>query len=436
MARFHRRPFGGRSLRAFAYSPFRVLWAASLISFISFFMILIARGWLLQRETGDPLQVTGINAVAMLPMMVFSGWGGVLADRFSRRLVLFGGEMLNFFILGIQTFLLFLGVHAVWPVYLLALANGAVFALYHPARNAMVPNLVSPRDTTSAVVLFTTIFSLSQIIGPGLAGYVIKWSDMSVTFLVATLLVVPAGAMALWLPSGASNQRPASQPGGVWKATMEGIDYIKTRPLLVGLTLLGLVGTLFALPYNSILAVFADDILKAGPDGLGLLGVAAGLGGIFGVVTVAFFSGHRQLKMLLLGGGVALGLAILFFALSTMFLLSLVLVGVVGFMMQLFLTSNMALLQIASPDYIRGRVIGIRLSVMGTGPVGMILLGVLARLIEPTYSLAIFGGITAGLVVVVALVTPALRRAEHHVLQDAAPAPRQPVAEAVEGNDD
>ena len=130
MADFGRGSTSAGPLRAFSYTPFQVLWAASLISFISFFMILIARGWLLQEETGDPFQVTAINAVAMIPMMFFSSWGGVLADRFSRRGVLVAGEALNFVILGIQTLLLFVGVHSVWPVYVLALANGTVFALY------------------------------------------------------------------------------------------------------------------------------------------------------------------------------------------------------------------------------------------------------------------------------------------------------------------
>ena len=430
--RFRGHTFGGRPMRAFTYTPFRILWAASLISFISFFMVLTARGWLLQRETGDPFQVTAIHAVAMLPMLLLSGWGGVLADRFTRRTVVVMGETLNFFIMGIQTILLFMGVQDVWPVYVLALANGSVFALYHPARNAMVPNVVKPRDISSAVILFTTIFALSQIIGPGMAGYLIKWTGESVAFLVATLLIVPAGAMALRLPSGSSNQRSAAPPGGTWKSIMEGMQYIRVRPLFIGLTLLGLVGTLFALPYNSILPVFADDILNAGPQGLGLLGVAAGVGGIFGVINVAFFSGHRQLKFLLLVGGVVLGLAILFFALSTVFALSLAMVAIVGFMMQLFLTSNMALLQIASPDYIRGRVIGIRLIVMGMGPFGVILLGTGAQFIDPAYSLALFGGLTAGLVLLVAVAIPALRQAEQHMLQDLAPPPQRATVEALE----
>ena len=100
--------------------------------------------------------------------------------------------------------------------------------------------------------------------------------------------------------------------------------------------------------------------------------------------------------------------------------------------MQLFLTSNIALLQIASPDYIRGRVIGIRLIVMGMGPFGVILLGTGAQFIDPAYSLALFGGLTAGLVLLVAAAIPALRRAEHHVMQDTEPSTQSAPVEALE----
>ena len=430
--RTRRHTLGARPLRAFSYPQFRLLWAASLISFISFFMILIARGWLILQLTDSPFQVTAVNAISMLPMMLFSGWGGVIADRFNRRTVLVAGETFNFLVIGVHTVLLFADVIEVWQVYALALANGAVFAFYHPARNAMVPNVVRPRDIASAVSLFTTIFSGSQLIGPALAGYVIEWWGMSMTFLIATLFVVPAGIMALWLPGSDSNQRQVRQ--STWKSIMEGMDYIRVRPLLMGLTLLGLVGTVFALPYNSILPVFADDVLHAGADGLGLLGAGAGVGGLLGAFTVAFFSGYRQLKFLLIGGGVTLGLMILLFSLSEMFLLSLGLVTIVGFAMTLFLTSNMAMLQLASPDYIRGRVIGIRLIIMGMGPIGMLLLGAGAELVAPSYSLALFGALTMALILLVVAGIPALRQAENFVHQDAPQTHQTAPVEAVEGD--
>jgi MFS family permease len=217
---------------------------------------------------------------------------------------------------------------------------------------------------------------------------------------------------------------------------MEGMEYIRVRPLLMGLTLLGLVGTLFALPYNSILPVFADSILDAGAAGLGLLGAGAGVGGLLGAFTVAFFSGYRQLKYLLIVGGITLGLMILLFSLSTVFLISLGLVTIVGFSMTLFLTSNMALLQLASPDYIRGRVIGIRLIIMGMGPIGMILLGVGAEWVSPAYSLALFGALTAGLILMAVAGIPALRQAENFVHQESPQAPQMAPVEVLEGDDD
>ena len=436
MARSSSRSGGPRPLRAFTYAQFRLLWAASLVSFISFFMILIARGWLILKLTDSPFEVTAVNAISMLPMLLFSGWGGVIADRFNRRSVIIVGELFNFLILGVHTILLFADVIEVWQVYALALANGSIFALYHPARNAMVANVVAPRDIASAVALFTTIFSGSQLIGPALAGFVIEWWGMSMTFLIASLFVVPAGVMALWLPRSTEDQRQVRPPGGTWKSIMEGMEYIRVRPLLMGLTLLGLVGTLFALPYNSILPVFADSILDAGAAGLGLLGAGAGVGGLLGAFTVAFFSGYRQLKYLLIVGGVTLGLMILLFSLSTVFLLSLGLVTIVGFSMTLFLTSNMALLQLASPDYIRGRVIGIRLIIMGMGPIGMILLGVGAEWVSPAYSLALFGALTAGLILMAVAGIPALRQAEKFVHQESPQAPQMAPVEVLEGDDD
>jgi len=410
---------GSRPLRAFTYGQFRLLWAASLISFISFFMILIGRGWLILKLTDSPFQVTAVNAVSMAPMMLFAGWGGVIADRMNRRTIVVVGEVFSFSFLIIHTILLFADRIEVWQVYVLGLANGIVFALYHPARNAMVANVVAHRDMASAVSLFTTIFSGSQLIGPALAGFVIRFWGMDVTFLIASLLLLPAAAFVLLLPNaGTASQAQARSIGSTWTAISEGINYIRGRPLLVGLTLLGLVGTLFALPYNTILPVFADDILDAGPDGLGLLGAAAGVGGILGSFVVAFFSGYGQLKKLLLFGGLGLGLVILLFALSTILWLSLVLVAAVGFTMQLYLTSNMALLQIACPDYIRGRVIGIRLIIMGMGPIGMILLGIGAQLVDPAYTLAAMGALTTVLIGLVVLVIPALRQAEELVQED------------------
>ena len=115
-----------------------------------------------------------------------------------------------------------------------------------------------------------------------------------------------------------------------------------------------------------------------------------------------------------------MGLAIVLFALSTVFVLSLVLVSLVGFMLHIFLTSNVALVQIACPDYIRGRVMGIRMIVMGVGPVGMVLLGAGAELLSPATSMALMGALGVVLTIAIGLAMPALREAEVAVEEEAA----------------
>ena len=410
-----------RSLRAFGYGDFRLLWLASLVSLVSFFMVLIARGWLVLERTDSAFLVTAISAISMVPMFFFSAFGGVIADRLNRRTVLILGEVANFVILLVQGLLLVANLLETWHLFALALLNGTAFSLMHPARSALVPNVVGPRDITSGVVMYSTIFSASQLIGPAMAGYIIHLTSMSVTFLVPAFLLVPA--VALILPIRVSPSVVATGQGGavsVIGTLIEGWLYVWHRQVFLGLMLLGLVGTFFGIPYNSLLPVFARDVLDVGADGLGLLAALAGVGGIVGGFTIAFFSSSRQLKYLVFIGGIGLGLAIVLFAISTVFVLSLVLVSLVGFMLHVFLTSNVALVQIACPDYIRGRVMGIRMIVMGVGPLGMVLLGAGAELLNPATSMALMGALGVVLTVAIGLAMPALRGAEVAVAEEAA----------------
>lgn len=409
------------SLRALAYRDFRYLWLASLVSLVSFFMVLIARGWLVLERTDSAFLVTAVSAISMVPMFFFSAFGGAIADRLNRRTILILGELANFVILLVQGLLLVANLLETWHLFALALLNGIAFSLMHPARSALVPNVVGPGEITSGVVLYSTIFSVSQLIGPALAGYIIHLTSMSITFLVPAFLLVPA--VALVMPLRVSQARVGAgqnTSGSIMRSLFEGWLYVWHRQVFLGLMLLGLVGTFFGIPYNSLLPVFARDVLDVGADGLGLLAALAGVGGIVGGFTIAFFSSPRQLRYLVFLGGIGMGLAIVLFALSTEFVLSLALVALVGFMLHIFLTSNVALVQVACPDYIRGRVMGMRMIVMGVGPLGMVLLGAGAELLSPATSMALMGAIGVILTVAIGLAMPALREAEVAVEEEAA----------------
>ncbi len=390
-------------------------------------MTMIARGWLALDLTDSPFMVTAVNAVGMVPMLVFSAFGGVIADRVNRRLVLIVSEVFNLVVVLALALLIVAGVVQVWQLFALTILHGVGFALGMPARAATVGNLVDQRDLASGVALFTTIFSAGQLVGPALAGYLINSYGMGFCFVVACIVLVPALLILfpLRIPSVSPGLGAAAQTS-VLGSIVQGVNYVRTNSVLVGLLLMGAVLTIFAMPYMTLLPVFARDILDVGADGLGWLGAMGGAGAIAGSMTVAAFSKPGQVKALMIAGGLGLGLFIAFFAFSTVYFLSLALVLLVGYLFQIFMTSNFTLVQIISPDYIRGRVLSIRMIAAGMGPVGMVLLGVGAEAWGAPVATASMGIFSLVLVSAILIGIPAVRRAETAVGEGTA----QPAEEA------
>jgi MFS family permease len=261
----------------------------------------------------------------------------------------------------------------------------------------------------SGVALFTTIFSAGQLVGPALAGYLINAFGMGIPFVISSVVLVPAMGLLVNLKIPRSEPRPQVSVLG---SISEGLGYVRRHSILIGLMLMGLATTVFAMPYQTLLPVFARDVLDVGASGLGWLGAMGGAGAIVGSITVASFSDPRQMRVLMTIGGVGLGLLIVMFAFSTVYLLSLALVFCVGFLFQIFMTSNFTLVQVISPDSIRGRVLSIRMVALGLGPVGMILLGSGAEAIGPAQATAVMGAIAMVLVIIILIAVPSLRNVE------------------------
>ena len=411
---FHRIRTG--PLRAFSYQRFGVFWFLSLLSIISFFMNLIVRGWLILELTDSSFMVTAVNAAQLLPMLFLPLIGGALADRGGRKALLIVTDVFNFASLLAMALLLFAGQEAIWHVFALAIANGVAFSFAMPARTSIVPDMVGTNDIPSAIALFSTIFSLGQIAGPAPAGFIINAWGMGAAFLVASLLLVPSigGLILFQLPKHAGNFTPdVDKPReSMAQGIVEGLRYMKSQQLLVGLLLLGLVVTMFIMPFQAIMPVIVRDILNRGPEDLGILMTAAGVGALCGSFSVALANSIRQLNTLMLIAGIGVGLALSLFALSSVFLLSLFLVFVLGLFVQMFMTSNFTVVQLATPDAVRARIISMRFIAVGLGPIGMISLGIAAEMFGPQPSLVVMAVINIIVVTIIFAVMPSLRKAE------------------------
>ena len=404
----------GGPLKPFSYPRFRLFWAASLASVMPFVMGMAARGWLVLVLTDSPFMVTAVQGVLMLPMALLTPFGGVVADRLNRKMVLITSDAANLLILLGLTLLLLLDIVQVWHVFVLAFLNGTAFSMSTPTRATVIHDVVGQGDLAKGVAVYTTVFSIAQLAGPALAGYLMGRSpdQLGWAFLAASAFLVPAMVflMPLRIPNRAATLgvvRPS-----VMQSMGEGLSHVRASSLLVGLLLMSVVFAVFGVPYQTVLPVFARDILDAGPGGLGMLLTAGGAGAIIGSFIVALFSTTRQMQALIFATGFAFGPTIILFAFSPYFPTSLVLALGVGLMIQVFGVTTFALIQVGSPTNIRGRVVSILMLAWGLGPVGMFLLGFGAEVLNPEIALVIMGTISFILIGFLILVIPALRRME------------------------
>ena len=402
-------------------------------SVMPFVMGMAARGWLVLALTDSPFMVAAVQGVLMLPMAILTPFGGVIADRLNRKIILITSDAANLLIfLGLTTLLL-LDIIQVWHVFVLAFLNGMAFSMSTPTRATVVHDVVGQGDLAKGVAVYTTVFSIAQLSGPALAGYLMSRSpdQLGWTFLAASAFLIPAMAflMPLRIPNRAATLEAISRPS-VMQSMEEGLSYVRARPLLVGLLLMSVVFAVFGIPYQTVLPVFARDILDAGPGGLGMLLAAGGGGAIIGSFIVAFFSTARQMQALIFATGFAFGPTIILFAFSPYFPTSLVLALGVGMMIQIFGVTTFALIQVGSPTNIRGRAIGILMLAWGLGPAGMFLLGFGAEVLNPEIALVVMGSISFILIGFLILTIPALRRMELELGDQT----RTPLEEALSDN--
>lgn len=418
-----------RAMRPFRYGSYTVYWAGSILSITSFFMLIIARGWLTFDITSSDLWVSIVSATSLIPALFLSIVGGVIADRFNRKHILIASEISNFATHIALALLVLTELIEVWHLVALSVLHGTMFALSSPARFSIVPSLVPPNLIANATALSSIMFSGGALMGPVAAGFLLDVEPAYAFFAGAALVGVSAPLFLLIKLNAAPAWGQGHQQGGVFENVLEGLRHIRQRKILLGLVLVGMVATFFGMPYQALLPVFAEEVLEAGPRGLGWLGMAGGIGGTIGSLLIATFSSVNQLKAWLVVGALGVGLFIAGFAqatwfadllgldLSGAFIIALIFAGVAGWFFQMVMTGNFSLVQVLTPDQLRGRVMSVRLIVFGFQPFALIITGVIAEIYGAPFAVTLTG---LGLFIcAVALLSffPSLRRKTDDAVQ-------------------
>ena len=383
---------------------YRIYWFGQIGSLVGAWMQSVAHPWLVLQLGGSPLQLGSVLALMFAPAMVLAPIGGVLADRVDKRRTLLFVNAVAMVNATVLFGLTVTGVVQIWHLYILALSAGFVNAIEMPVRQAFAAELVPQEDLVNAIALNSTSFNLSRVIGPAIAGLTIAAFGVAFSFGLNALsyLSVLSG---LALMDGKAIRR-VPRPvivQSVRESLSEGVRYaVRTPTVLWPLVLLG--GTaMLAMNFQTLLPVFARDVLNMDSGGYGALFAAMGAGSLIGSLGLAFTSRQRPMFGMILWGGAAflsleIGLGLVRSPVAAFGLV----IGI-GLASMLMVNTINITVQNSVPDALRGRVMSLYVTVFaGTVPLGGLFAGAMAEAFGAAAGFLVGASLAVGILALVA----------------------------------
>jgi MFS family permease len=392
------------------YPNYRLLIAGQVTTSSAQWMEQVSRGWLVYDMTGSPLLLGLVQASRALPLLVFGLVGGVLADRFDRKRQMILAQNANMVLNLILAALVITQRVETWHVLVTAVLAGAVQAFQQPARQSMIPEIVERKDLMNAIALNSGILNTTRTLGPTVAGLLIAVIGVGGSYIFQAFLFLFA---SIWtaqidIPLTAV-RRMRRDSGSIWDSLVDGLGYVRARPIVLTLLAISLIPIILAQPYSALVPVFARDVFAIGAVGQGVLLSVPGIGAVIGAFAIAGIGDTSAKSMILLGGVVAFGIGLVAFALSPWLAGALLALLVVGAASTSYRAVNQTLLQTHTDEAYRGRVMSIYLLDRGLAPLGSLLVGTLAAAFGARDAVAIMGFLTAAFAGVVVLRIPRIR---------------------------
>jgi MFS family permease len=378
-----------RSLRNRNY---RLFATGQIVSNTGTWMQRVAQDWLVLELTHSSGVALGLTTgLQFLPLLLFGLWGGVIADRYSKRRILMVTQVAMGSLALILGVLVITGTAQVWHVYVLAFALGLATVVDNPTRQTFVIEMVGKTDMPNAIALNSATFNGARILGPAVAGVLIAAIGTGPVFLVnaASFAAVLVG-LALMRESDLSLAPPVARAKGQLR---EGLRYVRSRrDLVMVLILVGFVAT-FGMNFQITTALVAKEVFHRDAASFGLASSMLAVGALAGALLAARRT--RTSRRLMLSAAVGFGLLEVATGLMPTYGLFVALLVPTGVALMTFTTAANATMQFGIPAEMRGRVMGLYMLVfMGTNPFGAPLIGWLSEVLGPRDSI-IFGGVIA-----------------------------------------
>ena len=393
-------------LAALKFREYRIFWLGNATSNIGIYMLFAGRLWLMHELTDSKIMLGILTFASAVPILLFSMWGGVVADRVNRVRLVTITRALFACTATLTGLLIAFDVILPWHLILISVINGILLSFDIPSRQAMVPNLLPREHLVNAYALQSMLGTGSAIIGPTFLPLIIKIWGMSGVFIfigiayaITTLMFSQLTKQKIYRTD--NKQKP-------WADLLEGLGYIRLNGVMVSLISIGIITGIFAAPYMTLLPDYVAKVLSGDVNSYGYLLLSSGVGGMFGAFAMAQFGKLRQssavptltgfglrisLNYVQIISGLGLGLSLVSFSITNSFQVAMIIIAIVGAFSVTFQTINNTFLQTIIEDKYRGRVSSIHQLGWGASAFGGLLLGILAQGYGTQFALALCASI-------------------------------------------
>jgi MFS family permease len=407
-------------LRALGHRDFRLFWCGQLVSLVGTWMQSVGQSWLVLELTDSPFRLGLIGALQFGPVLLFSFVAGAVSDRVRKRRLLLGTQAALMLQALALAALAGSGHVQFWHVAVLAAVYGLANTLDMPSRQSYIAHLVPRGDLMNAIALNSAVFNGARVVGPAAAGLLVARYGPAIAFLLNGL-----SFLAVLAALAAVRTEGAPRPGrglGMRAEIAEGVRYAAGTPRVALVMGLLMVVSLFVVNTSVLVPLIARDVLQEGAHGFGLLMASLGVGAVVGALGVAALSVGRPPLGLVVGPGLAAAALVLALSTARHFGVAAAMLAALGFAQIVFMTSCNSTVQIAVPDELRGRVMGLYALVFaGMTPIGALLMGTVAEHWGVSRACAVGGGV--GLLLILTLVAGWRRRRPESSAPGTPPAP-------------
>ncbi len=388
----------------FGYREYRLFWIAAAFSNVGMWTLIYGRLWLMRTLTDSEILLGMVTAATMAPVVIFSVWGGVVADTVNRLKLLRFTRFL-FALAGFVTAVLIAtDVVQEWHLLAIAAVTGVMLAFDIPTRGAMVASLVPKEQLPSAISLYSVVFGGAAILGPLLFHPLVSAVGMEgMFFIVAASYVLTVLTLMLMDPTRHSTLHMKSREAIGQKSSfstaakerfrdmIDGVKYVRRETAIASIIGYGILIGIVATPMETLMPVVTEEVYFGDSATYGRLLLAVGIGGLIGTFTVTLIGTRSKPPLYMALGGVSVGICYIVFGAVDIFMFALIVVGAIGGLSVVKGTMSTTVVQTLTSDTFRGRVMSLMNFTWGAQALGALLMGTLAELWGAPFAFMVAG---------------------------------------------